>query len=271
MLSGIGPATDLRRLGIKVVADLPVGHGLQDHVPSAINYLSDQESLLTAMSPANLALLESGRGPLTSNVDEGGGHIHTRSGLAGPDIQLHSGPTIFSNEALSTPPQVHGTVIAVSLLNPASRGQVSLRNTAPDTAPRIVHNYLQAPDDRHTLTAGLRAAMTIANQPAMRNVITGRFDVPPTDRDADLLAHARRTAQTQYHPTSTCAIGPVVDNELNVHVVRGLRVVDASVMPTIIRGNTNAPTIMIAERAADLIRGRTPLAPAPAHELALAD
>jgi choline dehydrogenase-like flavoprotein len=88
----------------------------------------------------------------------------------------------------------------------------------------------------------------------MRKVITGHFDVPASDSDADLLAHARRTSQTQYHPTSTCAIGSVVDSDLNVLGVEGLRVVDASVMPTVVRGNTNAPTIMIAEKAADLIK-----------------
>jgi choline dehydrogenase len=145
-------------------------------------------------------------------------------------------------------------VIAVSTLQPQSRGKVTLRSPAPDAAPRIVHNYLQAGEDRRSMIAGLRAAMEIANQPAMRQVVTGHFDVPRSDSDADLLAHARRTAQTQYHPTSTCAIGSVVDSELAVLGLQGLRVVDASVMPAVVRGNTNAPTIMIAEKAADCIK-----------------
>jgi choline dehydrogenase len=149
---------------------------------------------------------------------------------------------------------VHGTVIAVSTLTPESRGKVSLRSAAPNAAPRILHNYLQAEEDQRSMIAGLRAALEIGARPAMRKVITGDFDVPASDSDADLLAHARRTAQTQYHPTSTCAIGSVVDSELKVLGLEGLRGVDASVMPTVIRGNTNAPTIMIAERAADLIK-----------------
>ena len=132
---------------------------------------------------------------------------------------------------------------------------MSLRSPAPSAAPRIVHNYLQAEEDRLSIIAGLRAALDIADQPAMRRVITGPFDVPESHSDADLLAHARRTAHTQYHPASTCSIGEVVDSNLSVLGLEGLRVVDASVMPTVTRGNTNAPTIMIAEKAADLIKG----------------
>jgi choline dehydrogenase-like flavoprotein len=254
LLSGVGPAADLTPFGIPVVQDLPVGQGLQDHVLCAVNYLSYEESLITAMSPANLAELQrAGRGPLTSNIDEAGGFIETRSGLTGPDIQFHSGPVLFFDEGLGVP-QVHGTVLAVSMVSPQSRGKVSLRSAAPDAAPRILHNYLEAEEDRRSMVAGLRVALEIAAQPAMRKVITGDFDVPASDRDADLLAHARRTVQTQYHPTSTCAIGSVVDSELKVLGLEGLRVVDASVMPAVVRGNTNAPTIMIAEKAADLIK-----------------
>jgi choline dehydrogenase len=254
LLSGVGPAADLAAFGILVVQDLPVGEGLQDHLLSAVNYLSDEESLITAMSPANLAALQdAGQAPLTSNIDETGGFIQTCPGLGGPDVQFHSGPVVFSDEGLGAP-QVHGTVIAVSTLSPESQGKVSLRSTAPDAAPRIRHNYLQAEEDQRSMIAGLRAAMDIAGQPAMRKVTTGKFDVPASDHDADLLAHARRTAQTQYHPTSTCAIGSVVGSDLKVLGLDGLRVVDASVMPTVPRGNTNAPVIMIAEKAADLIK-----------------
>jgi choline dehydrogenase-like flavoprotein len=145
-------------------------------------------------------------------------------------------------------------VLAVSTLSPQSRGAVSLRSADPTAAPRIVHNYLEAEEDRRSMIEGLRAALEIAAQPAMREVITGDFDIPASDSDADLLAHASASAQTQYHPMSTCAIGAVVNPELKVLGLDGLRVVDASVMPTIVRGNTNAPTIMIAEKAADLIK-----------------
>jgi choline dehydrogenase-like flavoprotein len=254
LLSGVGPADDLTALGIGVVQDLPVGHGLQDHVLCAVNYLTAEESLLTASSPANLALLrEAGRGPLTSNIAEGGGFIQTRSGLTGPDVELNSGPVLFFDEGLGAP-RVDGTVIAVCVVNPQSRGQVRLRSAVADAAPRILHNYLTTEDDRRSVIEGLRAAIEIARRPALREVITGAFDAPASDTDSQLLAHARRTAQTYYHPTSTAAIGSVVDNELNVLGLENLRVVDASVMPTVPRGNTNAPTIMVAEKAADLIK-----------------
>jgi choline dehydrogenase len=255
LLSGVGPADELGPFGITVVADLPVGRGLQDHMICGLNYLTDEESLLTAMTPENVERLQrDGSGPLTCNIDEGGGHIETKPSISGPDVQLHSGPALFVDEGLSAPPQVHGTVLAVTTLSPQSRGTVSLRSADPGAAPRIVHNYLNAEEDRRSMIEGLRAGLDIADQPARRKVITGKFAVPTSDSDDDLLAHARRRAQTQYHPTSTCAIGAVVDTELRVLGLDALRVVDASVMPTIVRGNTNAPTIMIAEKAADLIR-----------------
>jgi choline dehydrogenase len=253
LLSGVGPAAELTPFGIPVIADLPVGKGLQDHVLVPLNYLSNQESLMTAMSPANAAALQEGRGPLTSNIAEGNAFFETRSGLDGPDMQLEFGPVLFLDEGMGVP-KAHGAVIVVIPTLPQSRGTLTLRSGAPDTAPRIRHNYLEAEEDRQTLIAGMRAALEIAGQPAMRNVITGDFDVPASDSDADLLAHARRTLQTNYHPTSTCAIGSVVDSHLKVLGLDGLRVIDASVMPTLIRGNINAPTIMIAEKAADLIK-----------------
>ena len=253
LLSGVGPAADLTAFGIPVVEDLPVGEGLRDHLFCAVNYLSAEESLMTAMSPANMAALEAGRGPLTSNISEGGGYIETRSGLDGPDIQLDTGAVLFLDEGLGAP-RAHGMAIIVVPLTPESRGKVSLRSGAPDAAPRIRNNYLEADADRRSMIAGLRAALEIAGQPALRKVITGNFDVPASGSDADLLAYARRTGQSHYHPTSTCAVGSVVDSALKVLGLQGLRVVDASVMPTLPRGNTNAPTIMIAEKAADLIK-----------------
>jgi choline dehydrogenase-like flavoprotein len=253
LLSGVGPAADLTAFGIPVIEDLPVGEGLQDHLLAPVNYLSNEESLMTAMSPASMAALEAGRGPLTSNISEGGGFIETRPGLDGPDVQVDTGPVLFLDEGLGAP-RVHGMGIMAVLVSPESRGKVSLRSPAPDAAPRIRNNYLGTEEDRRTMIAGVRATLEIASRPALRKVIAGDFDVPASDSDADLLAHARRTAQTGYHPTSTCAIGTVVDSELKVLGLQGLRVVDASVMPTVPRGNTNAPTIMIAEKAADLIR-----------------
>src|SRR5262249_14650679 len=162
--------------------------------------------------------------------------------------ELNSGPVLFFDEGLGAP-RADGTVIAVSLVNPHSTGEVRLRSTAPDAAPRIAHNYLTADDDQRSMIDGLRAGMQIGRRPSVRKLTTGDFDAPASDSNADLLTYARRTAQTYFHPTSTAAIGSVVDHELNVLGLERLRVVDASVMPSAPRGNTNAPTIMVAEKA----------------------
>jgi choline dehydrogenase len=254
LLSGVGPAKQLGAFQIGVVQDLPVGQGLQDHLMVILNYLTNEESLLTALSPANVALLQTeGRGPLTSNVGESGGFFETRSGLPAADCQFHSAPALFYAEGMG-PLMAHGFALGPCVLKPTSQGAVTLRSAAPDTAPRILHNYLVTEEDRQVILAGLRIALDIAAKPAVSKLATGPFTVPASDSDADLMAYTRQTAQTLYHPTSTCQIGKVVDSRLRVLGVEGLRVVDASVMPSVIRGNTNAPTIMIAERAADLIR-----------------
>jgi choline dehydrogenase len=153
-------------------------------------------------------------------------------------------------------PTAHALALGPCTLTPTSRGSVTLRTTDPGSAPRIQHAYLQTEQDRATIVAGLRVAMDIAARPALADVITAPFLVPASDSDADLLAFARHTGMSLYHPTSSCAMGAVVDPQLRVLGVDGLRIVDASVMPAITRGNTNAATIMIAERAADLIRER---------------
>ncbi|MET8424485.1 GMC oxidoreductase [Nocardia sp. NPDC004860] len=235
------------------VHELPVGQHLQDHLAVFLNYRTDRESLMTALTPDHLALLQTeARGPLTSNVGEAGGFVATRPGLAGPDVQFHQAPALFYDEGMG-PLLEHGFGFGPCLVNPTSRGELTLRSAAPGTAPRIRHNYLATEDDQQTMIAGLRIALDIAGQTALREVTTGEFSVPASDSDADLLDFARRTAQTLYHPTSTCVIGAVVDPQLRVLGLEGLRVADASVMPTVVRGNTNAPTIMIAEKAADLI------------------
>ncbi len=254
MLSGVGPAEMLPLFQIDVVRDLPVGQGLQDHLMVILNYLTNEESLMTALSPDNVALLQSeGRGPLTSNIGEAGGFFETRSGLAAADVQFHQAPVLFYDEGMGAP-VAHGFAIGPCVLKPTSRGAVTLRSAQPDTAPRILHNYLATDDDRQSILAGLRIGLDIASQPALKSVTTGAFTVPESNTDEALMGFAQRAAQTLYHPTSTCAIGSVVDARLRVLGLEGLRVVDASVMPSVIRGNTNAPTIMIAEKAVDLIR-----------------
>lgn len=255
MLSGIGPAAALSAFGIDVVGDLPVGQGLQDHYMTMLNFRTDVESLMTAASAENLALLENeGRGPLTSNLAEVGGFVCSRPGLQAPDVQFHVAPVLFTQEGLGAPTE-HGFAIGPCVLAPTSRGQVTLRSPRPDAAPRIVHNYLTTSEDRDSIVSGVRTALEIAQQDALSAVTTGPFAVPDSDSDADILAWATRSGMTLYHPTSTCAIGSVVDPELRVLGMRGLRVVDASVFPSVPRGNTNAPTIMAAEKAADLLQG----------------
>ncbi|MER5511637.1 FAD-dependent oxidoreductase [Streptomyces sp. NPDC002766] len=255
MLSGIGVADELRAHGITPRVDLPVGENLQDHPHLYVVHLTDTESLLCAETPENVRLLEAeGRGPLTSNVGEGGGFFRTTDGLDAPDAQIHAVPAMFHQEGLGAAVD-HAFHIGAVLLAPTSRGKVTLRSALPSAKPRIVHNYLSTEEDRATAVRALRLVLDIVGRPALRAHHRADFLTPASDGDADLLAYAQRELQTLYHPTSTCAIGPVVDDELRVHGVSGLRVVDASVMPTVVRGNTNAPTIMIAERAADLIRG----------------
>jgi choline dehydrogenase-like flavoprotein len=253
MLSGIGPAADLELLLIPVVQDLPVGEGLQDHPMALLNFLTDEESMMTAMSEENVALLESeGRGPLTSNLAEAGGFMRTRSGLDAPDVQFHMAPVLYYDEGLG-PATDHGFAFGPCVLKPTSRGFVKLRTPLPISKPRIFSNFYDTQEDRDTMIAGVKLALEMAAQEELTAVTRGPFKAPASDSEEDIWDFVKDATQCVYHPTSTCAIGKVVDPELKVLGIDGLRVVDASVMPSITRGNTNAPTIMIAERAADLI------------------
>jgi choline dehydrogenase len=254
MLSGIGPEDQLAPLAIEIREALPVGHGLQDHCMAQVNYLTDEPSLFMATTPENFALLEAeGRGPLSSNIPEAAGFFRARAGVDAPDIEFHFAPSMFFDEGLTAPAD-HGYCFGPVVIKPTSRGRVMLRAPLPDSKPRVLCNFLTTDEDRESMLAGMRIALEIARQRPLRAVEREPFSVPESDSDEDLMAFARRAGQSVYHPTSTCAMGSVVDSELRVYGFEGLRVVDASVMPEITRGNTNAPTIMIAERAADLIR-----------------
>jgi choline dehydrogenase-like flavoprotein len=264
LLSGIGPVADLELVGLPPVLELPVGQGLQDHPATWLTYTTAEESLLGAETIENMGLLQTeGRGPLTSNFAESGGFFRTDEALDAPDIQIHTIPILFP-DAGAGEILVDGWALAPCLLRPTSAGFVKLRSRIPTAKPRILHNYLLSQEDRATMVKAVRRCLEIAGQPSLREVTTGAYGAPGDDSDASITAFMERNTTTLYHPVGTCAMGRVVDSELRVRGLDGLRVVDASVMPTPVRGNTNAPTIMIAERAADLIRGRTAATPAAA-------
>ncbi|GAA2868704.1 choline dehydrogenase [Actinoplanes cyaneus] len=259
MLSGIGPADRIAALGLPVVADLPeVGRNLQDHPTTYLVYTHDEPvSLLTAGEERHLRQYEAdGSGPMSSNVPEAGGFVRTRAGLPAPDVQYHVLPVMFAECALGESTE-HAISFGPCVLRPDSRGEVTLASGDPTAKPRIRHRYYEQESDLLTMTAGLRIAMELAGQPALASYTTRPWACPASTREDDLRAFARAHTQSIFHPSGTCAIGPVLDPELRVHGVDGLRVVDASVMPLVPRGNTNAPTVAVAERAADLIRGRT--------------
>ena len=262
LLSGIGPADQLRALGIPVRVDLPgVGQNLQDHPALAVTYACTQPvSLSTAESAGNLAryfLLR--KGQLTSNVAEAGAFIPTRAGEERPDLQFHFAPVYFIDNGFVVPAG-HGFTIGVTLVRPQSRGYLALRSADPLQAPLLQPNYCATDADWRTLLDGIKLARRVVRT-APFAPFRGAEITPgaAVQDDARLRAFVRTAMQTLYHPVGTCKMGndplAVVDDQLRVCGVRRLRVADAGIMPTIINGNTNAPTIMIAEKAADLIRG----------------
>jgi choline dehydrogenase len=257
MLSGIGPADELSTFGIPVIVDLPVGTNLQDHPLLPMSYLTDERSLFGAGSPEDVALYKEGHGPLTSNIAEGGMFLSTRGDRSVPDCQFEMAPVMYFNEGLSAPSD-HAFSMTTTLLKPTSRGRVVLRSARPDAKPRIYHNYLATAQDRATIIASVRLAMDIFSQPVLSKFQRAPFSVPASDAEADIAAFIEQQMGTNYHPTSTCAIGRVVDSDLRVFGTGGLRVVDASVMPSVVRGNTNAAVIAIAEKAADILLGNAP-------------
>ncbi|MYM20022.1 NAD(P)-binding protein [Brevibacterium sp. 5221] len=265
MLSGLGPADHLREHGIEALVDLPVGQNLHDHPVTPVLWETRGTTDLAAdhVTPARLAQWAlTGRGPLASNVGEGGAFFSTRGDDAHPDIQLHIAPAGFHHNGFGEPGTRKFT-IAPTLVEVASRGALRLRGPDPRWRPSLDPQYFAAPEDRAAMAAGIRRSIEIAHEAPL-----ARFLSRPYDRPGDALDDAEMTrliegyAQTLYHPVGTCAMGAgpesVVDPQLRVRGVDGLRVVDASVFPRVTRGNTNAPTIMLAERAADLLRGRTP-------------
>jgi choline dehydrogenase len=258
-LSGIGDPDELALREIACVHELPeVGRNLSDHLVIGLQYAHDEPvSLLAAALDAETHLAQftqSGTGSLTSTIAESGGFFRTGDDQPAPDMQFHTIPALFPDEGLGDGLE-HGVTLSVCLLNPESRGRVTLASAEPSAKPRIAHEYLSAGRDAERLVAGLRRLIEVSRQPALAPYCKRPVAAPDGDGDAELLAHIRRHAQTIYHPVGTCAMGTVVDDELRVLGLDGLRVVDCSVMPTVPRGNTNAPVIAVAERAADLIAG----------------
>jgi choline dehydrogenase len=269
MLSGVGPAEHLMMREVEVLLDRPtVGENLSDHPATQLVWTTPEpESLLLALEPAALELYETTQtGPFASNLAEAGGFTRVGAGAPAPDIQFHVAPVHIVEEGMRDP-EAHGVWVSPCLLTEQSRGSVRLASNDP-TAKPILHNaFYTEGDDLDRMVAGLRVAIDICGQPAMRPYCAEPFNVPTGDDEEALRRHVARTTFAIYHPVGTCRMGEdpdaVVDTELRVNGVEGLRVVDASVMPTVPRGNTNAPTIAIAERAADLIRhGRALLDPA---------
>jgi 4-pyridoxate dehydrogenase len=273
MRSGVGPAAHLSEMGIKPVADLPVGKNLQDHLAVLIFFARHNESTFRRdmrfdrMAVAMLRAYFFGSGPGT--VVPGGLHafIKTRPELAVPDIEF-----MFRGAPAQThlwfpllrPAYPDGYAIRPTLLHPDSRGQILLRSTDPEAPPRIVYNFFSAPNDLPRLREGFRLARLAAYAPPM-SAFRGEEVSPGGEvkTDAEIDAFIRRTAITAHHPCGTCAmgIGPdtVTDAELRVRGIEGLRVVDASVMPDLVSAHINACVLMIAEKASDMILGNPPL------------
>lgn len=261
MLSGIGPADKLKPLGIAVVANLPgVGENLQDHLFLPVAYESKQPITLDkAETLGNLArFVLFRRGPLTSNVAEAGGFVKLDPSLAAPNLQFHFGPVYYIDHGF-TRPSGYGFTLGPTLLHPESRGRITLRSADPLEPPVIQPNYLSREADLRVLVEGIKLARRIAKAKAF-DPYRGAETYPGTEVQGDsaIADYVRRVAETVYHPVGTCKMGSdamaVVDPQLRVRGVEGLRVTDASVMPVLVRGNTNAPTIMIAEKAAEALR-----------------
>jgi choline dehydrogenase len=271
-LSGFGVADELRRLGIRVQADLPgVGGNLSDHLRAGLQFATREPiSFLRELRADRVALsvlrwLLFGSGPFAIQVNSCNVVIRTSEELQQPDIQLMCNPVRMDAKVwwpLVGGRQAHLLTTDAVLLHPKSRGRVSLRSADPQAKPRIQFNALSEPDDLVTLRRGLRAARHIyATRPQADLIDQEVTPGPAVQSDAELEAHIRATASMTQHPVGTCSMAPgdgrVVDSQLRVLGVDGLRVADASIMPTVPGGNTYGAVLMIAERAADLIRGRT--------------
>jgi choline dehydrogenase len=266
LLSGVGPADQLAQFGIPVVHELRgVGQSLQDHYSAPIKLKCRLPITVNDVMQSNVKKLKVGlqyylfrTGPLTMAAGPAALFVRTRQELATPDVKISVAP--FSSDKLQD--GLHpwsGFGLTVYQLRPESRGEIRLKSANPADPPAMLPNYLGTETDRRAIVDGLKIGRRILATSPMRHYVSEEYQPGPSvTTDEQLLLHARNTGNTVFHPTSTCKMGvdamAVVDPELRVYGIEGLRVVDASIMPTVISGNTNAATIMIGEKAADMVR-----------------
>lgn len=280
-LSGIGDPEELAKHGVPVVHALKgVGANLQDHLdccmswecPKPITIYSQRKGIKTLFVGLNYLLFKKGIG--RQNFLESGAFLKSRPDLDRPDLQIHTVLAIMQDHG-KVAIQKDGFTFHVCQLRPESRGRVSLRSADPLDDPAIFANYLSTEEDRRALREGVKMMRKVAEQPALAPYRSVEFSPGPSvQTDDEIDAWIRRSGETIYHPVGTCKMGvdgddmAVVDAELKVRGLAGLRVIDASVMPTLVGGNTNAPTIMIAEKASDMILGKAalPADDAPIYE-----
>jgi choline dehydrogenase len=265
-LSGIGPAALLRQRGIEVRHDLPgVGENLQDHWMLRVQHRVENTVTLSGWMKSPLGKAALGlqylltrRGPLSAQPTLLAVFARTLSGLDRPDVQIHVSAASYDRVGGPMHP-FPGITSSVCILRPTSRGHVRIRSSSVAEPPAILHNYLATADDRDGAVRSLNLVRRILAQPALQRFRPQELAPPAgANTEDEIIGYARRNATTLFHPVGTCAMGrserAVVDERLRVHGMAGLRVADASIMPTITSGNTCAPTIMIGEKAADLIR-----------------
>jgi choline dehydrogenase len=264
-LSGIGPGDLLRSHGIELVHEMPgVGEDLQDHFQARFNYhctepitINDMMASFPRQVGAALNYILRKKGPLTIGAGYAGGFFKTNPELASPDVQIHF--ILFSAEGIGQ--KLHpfpGFLSSVCQLRPQSRGTVRIKSADPMQAPAIQPNYLSAPHDRDVMLAGMKLQRRIMGQPAIRHYIKEELNPgPQCETDDQLLDYARAKGTTIFHPTSTCRMGSdakaVVDERLRVRGIDRLRVIDGSIMPTVVSGNTNASIVMIGEKGAKML------------------
>ena len=267
LLSGIGPAEQLRNLGVDVVHDLPgVGENLQDHTDCYLIYNLQSDTSYDKYKKLRWQLAAAaqyamfGSGPITSNICEGAAFWWGNKADPVPDLQYHFLPGAGIEEGVDTTASGNGCTVNVYACRPKSRGRVALRSADPNVAPLVDANYLADPYDVDRMIDGIRLGQEIMSQPALRKFL-GEMHLPaqPLKTRAEFEAYVRRYSQGSYHLSGACKIGTdkmaVVDPQLRVHGIDGLRVADTSVMPSVTSGNLNAPAIMIGERAADFLKG----------------